>query len=51
VNVYITHPKPGEVPSVLSQIRALDSRHLIEPLREGQRFGVLAGASPFGAAH
>jgi len=23
---------------VLSQIRALDSRHLIEPLREGQRF-------------
>ncbi len=38
VNVYITHPKPGEVPAVLSQIRALDSRHLIEPLREGQRF-------------
>jgi hypothetical protein len=26
------------VPAVLSQIRALDSRHLIEPLREGQRF-------------
>jgi len=44
VNVYITHPKPGEVPSVLSQIRALDSRHLIEPLREGQRFGMLAPA-------
>lgn len=40
VNVYITHPKPGEVPAVLSQIRALDSRHRIEPLREGQRFGV-----------
>jgi ribonuclease BN (tRNA processing enzyme) len=38
VSVYITHPKPGEVPAVLSQIRALDSRHLIEPLREGQRF-------------
>jgi hypothetical protein len=51
VNVYITHPKPGEVPSVLSQIRALDSRHLIEPLREGQRFGMLAGASPFGQPH
>jgi ribonuclease BN (tRNA processing enzyme) len=42
VNVYITHPKPGEVPAVLSQIRALDSRHRIEPLREGQRFGVAA---------
>jgi ribonuclease BN (tRNA processing enzyme) len=40
VNVFITHPKPGEVPAVLSQIRALDSRHRIEPLREGQRFGV-----------
>lgn len=39
VNVFITHPKPGEVPAVLSQIRALDSRHRIEPLREGQRFG------------
>lgn len=39
VSVYITHPKPGEVPSVLSQIRALDTRHRIEPLREGQRFG------------
>lgn len=38
VSVYITHPKPGEVAAVLSQIRALDSRHLIEPLREGQRF-------------
>ena len=38
VSVYITHPKPGEVPAVLSQIRALDSRHRIEPLREGQRF-------------
>jgi hypothetical protein len=23
---------------VLSQIRALDTRHVIEPLREGQRF-------------
>jgi len=42
VSVYITHPKPGEVPAVISQIRALDSRHLIEPLREGQRFGVVA---------
>jgi ribonuclease BN (tRNA processing enzyme) len=42
VSVYITHPKPGEVPSVLSQIRALDSMHRIEPLREGQRFGVWA---------
>ena len=40
VSVYITHPKPGEVPAVLSQIRALDSRHQIEPLREGQRFHV-----------
>lgn len=40
VSVYITHPKPGEVPSVLAQIRALDSRHRIEPLREGQRFHV-----------
>ncbi len=38
VSVYITHPKPGEVPAVLAQIRALDSRHRIEPLREGQRF-------------
>jgi ribonuclease BN (tRNA processing enzyme) len=38
VSVYITHPKPGEVPSVLAQIRALDTRHKIEPLREGQRF-------------
>ena len=42
VSVYITHPKPGEVPAVLSQIRALDSRHRIEPLREGQRFHVQA---------
>jgi len=40
VSVYITHPKPGEVPSVLAQIRALDTRHRIEPLREGQRFNV-----------
>ena len=40
VSVYITHPKPGEVPAVLSQIRALDTQHRIEPLREGQRFGV-----------
>lgn len=40
VSVFITHPKPGEVPAVLSQIRALDSQHKIEPLREGQRFGV-----------
>ncbi len=39
VSVYITHPKPGEVPSVLSQIRALNTQHRIEPLREGQRFG------------
>jgi len=38
VDVYITHPKPGEVPAVLAQIHALDSRHRIEPLREGQRF-------------
>lgn len=38
VSVYITHPKPGEVPAVLAQIRALDTRHRIEPLREGQRF-------------
>ncbi|TBO31254.1 3',5'-cyclic-nucleotide phosphodiesterase [Aquabacterium lacunae] len=46
VSVYITHPKPGEVPAVLSQIRALDSRHRIEPLREGQRFGeALPGAA------
>jgi ribonuclease BN (tRNA processing enzyme) len=42
VSVYITHPKPGEVPAVLSQIRALDSQHRIEPLREGQRFGAPA---------
>lgn len=41
VSVFITHPKPGEVPAVLSQIRALDSQHRIEPLREGQRFGAL----------
>jgi ribonuclease BN (tRNA processing enzyme) len=41
VSVYITHPKPGEVPSVLAQIRALDTQHRIEPLREGQRFHVL----------
>jgi len=41
VSVYITHPKPGEVPSVLAQIRALDTRHRIEPLREGQRFNVM----------
>lgn len=41
VSVYITHPKPGEVPAVLSQIRALDTQHRIEPLREGQRFGVV----------
>ena len=40
VSVYITHPKPGEVPAVLAQIRALDTRHRIEPLREGQRFNV-----------
>ncbi|KGM40848.1 3',5'-cyclic-nucleotide phosphodiesterase [Aquabacterium sp. NJ1] len=40
VSVFITHPKPGEVPSVLAQIRALDTRHRIEPLREGQRFNV-----------
>ncbi|MDI1348344.1 3',5'-cyclic-nucleotide phosphodiesterase [Aquabacterium sp.] len=40
VSVYITHPKPGEVPAVLSQVRSLDSRHRIEPLREGQRFHV-----------
>ncbi len=45
VSVFITHPKPGEVPAVLSQIRALDSRHRIEPLREGQRFGVPADAT------
>ena len=38
VSVYITHPKPGEVPAVLSQIRSLDCRHRIESLREGQRF-------------
>lgn len=44
VSVFITHPKPGEVPEVLSQIRALDCRHLIEPLREGQRFHVPAVA-------
>ena len=42
VSVYITHPKPGEVPAVLAQIRALDSRHRIEPLREGQRFNVMS---------
>lgn len=40
VSVFITHPKPGEVPAVLSQIRALNTRHRIEPLREGQRFHV-----------
>jgi hypothetical protein len=40
VSVYITHPKPGEVPSVLAQIRVLDTQHKIEPLREGQRFNV-----------
>lgn len=38
VSVYITHPKPGEVPSVLAQIHALETRHTVEPLREGQRF-------------
>ena len=41
VSVYITHPKPGEVPAVLAQILALDTRHRIEPLREWQRFNVL----------
>lgn len=40
VSVHITHTKPGELPAVLSQIRALDSRHRIEPLREGQVFTV-----------
>ncbi|MFY9478685.1 MAG: 3',5'-cyclic-nucleotide phosphodiesterase [Aquabacterium sp.] len=45
VSVYITHPKPGEVPAVLSQIRALDSQHRIEPLREGQRFGAPTGST------
>ncbi|MFZ5520026.1 MAG: MBL fold metallo-hydrolase [Pseudomonadota bacterium] len=40
VSVHITHTKPGELPAVLSQIRALDSRHRIEPLREGQVFAV-----------
>lgn len=38
VSVHITHTKPGEMPAVLAQIRALDSRHRIEPLREGQLF-------------
>ncbi|RZI81522.1 MAG: 3',5'-cyclic-nucleotide phosphodiesterase [Rubrivivax sp.] len=41
VSVYITHPKPGEVPAVIAQIRALESRHRIEPLREGQRFNLI----------
>ncbi len=36
--VHHATPSRGEVPAVLSQIRALDTRHVIEPLREGQRF-------------
>lgn len=40
VSVHITHTKPGEMAAVLAQIRALDTRHMIEPLRVGQVFGV-----------
>lgn len=40
VNVHITHTKPGEMAAVLAQIRAIDTRHRIEPLRVGQLFGL-----------
>lgn len=40
VSVHITHTKPGEMAAVLAQIRALDTQHLIEPLRVGQVFSV-----------
>jgi ribonuclease BN (tRNA processing enzyme) len=38
IPVYITHTKPGEMAAVLDQIRAIDTRHRIEPLVSGQRF-------------
>lgn len=40
VSVHITHTKPGEMAAVLAQIRALDTRHRIEPLRVGQLFSI-----------
>ncbi len=38
VSVHITHTKPGEMAAVIAQIRAIDTRHRIEPLRNGQVF-------------
>lgn len=38
VSVHITHTKPGEMAAVIAQIRAIDTRHRIEPLRTGQIF-------------
>lgn len=38
VPVYITHTKPGEVAAILDQIRAIDTRHRVEPLASGQSF-------------
>jgi ribonuclease BN (tRNA processing enzyme) len=38
VPVHITHPKPGEVSAVLAQIRAIETKHRIEPLMKGQVF-------------
>lgn len=38
VSVHITHTKPGEMAAVIAQIRAIDTRHRIEPLRAGQVF-------------
>ena len=36
VAVYITHIKPGELDSVMSEIRALDPRHAVQALAAGQ---------------
>lgn len=38
VPVHITHPKPGEVAAVVAQIRAIDTRHRVEPLVKGMVF-------------
>ena len=35
-NVYITHIKPGEVDAVMSEVRALSTRHHIQALQTGQ---------------
>ena len=36
-DVFITHIKPGEVDTVMSEIAALDDRHAVRPLLAGQR--------------